>query len=295
MGDTFQRQGATAFLQDVWTEAVLNYAEVNYKLRNSITDFTSLTDGNVGEKVYVPTLGAETAINYTGIDGSSDDASVTFSNDTDGQVEINCNLQPAIGKRISNVVQVQASFDIFDGMARSMGQGIAKYIESAIKVYMATDTTNTAVNMSSSTTVTDAEYEAGVQSAMAILLGKDVPLDDGDLYLYCSPSMYTSLLKSDDFSHASLRGDSSNPNATGVIGSIYGANVVSSSLWDNGTLADGEVEGTLFHKTSMGCAFSIEPHVQAQENVAYLSTDLVASCCFGASVINGDLISNIAV
>ena len=76
---------------------------------------------------------------------------------------------------------------------------------------------------------------------------------------------------------------------------IYVAKGVSSSLWDNATLSANEVEGTLFHKTSTGIAYSIEPNVKAQENIAYLSTDLVASCCYGAGVINGDLIANIKV
>jgi len=110
MADTYQRQGATAFLQDIWSSAVLKYAEVNYKLRSSITDFTSMTSGQVGENIMVPTLSAETAVDYQ--QGGGTDASVTFTNDTDGQVTINCNQQPAVAKRISDIVAVQTSFDI---------------------------------------------------------------------------------------------------------------------------------------------------------------------------------------
>lgn len=294
MADTFQRQGATAFLQDLWTDAVLKYAEVNYKLRSSIMDFSSMTSGGVGENINVPTLSAETATNYTGIDGSSNDTGVTFTNDTDGQVTINCATQPAVAKRISDVVAVQSSFDVFDGFARSMGQAIARSVEDGIKAVMVADSTND-VQLGADTTITQAEYLAGFETAIEKLLTKDCPLDDGDLYLYCSPAMYSNLMKEDAFSHALNRGDATNPNVTGVLGMIYGAKVVSSSLWDNGTLANNEVEGTLFHKTSTGIAYSIEPNVKAQENIAYLSTDLVASCCYGASVINGDLIANIKV
>jgi hypothetical protein len=294
MADTSQRQGATSFLQDLWTGAVLKYAEVNYRLRNAVTDFTSLTNGGFGENINIPTLSSETAVDYTGIDGSSNDTAVTFTNDTDGQVTINCNKQPAVAKRISDIVATQSSFDIFDGMAKSMAQGVSKSVESGIKAVMVADTTND-VQLGADTSVTDAEYEVGVQGAIAKLLAKDCPLDDGGLYLYCSPAMYSSLLKSDDFSHANLRGDGMNPLSSGVIGTIYGAQVVASSLWDNATLSADEVEATLFHSSSTGVAFSIEPNVKAQENIAYLSTDLVASCCYGAGVINGDLISNIKV
>jgi len=292
MADTYQRQGATDFLQDLWSDAVLTYAEVNYKLRNSITDFTSMTQGGVGENIMVPTLGQETAEDYQ--QGGGTDASVTFTNDTDGQVTINCNQQPAVAKRIADIVAVQSSFSVFEGFARSMGQAISRSVENGIKAKMVADTSND-VQLGGDTSVADAEYEEGVQGAIASLLENDCPLDDGDLYLYCSPAMYTALLKSDDFSHASLRGDSANPNVTGVLGSIYGAKVVSSSLWANGSLSADDVEGTMFHKSSTGIAFSIEPNAKAQENIAYLSTDLVASCCYGSAVINGDLISNIKV
>ncbi len=292
MADTYQRQGATSFLQDLWTPAVLKYAEVNYKLRNSILDFSSMTAGAVGENINVPTLATETASDYQ--QGGGTDASVTFTNDTDGQVTINCNQQPAVAKRIADIVAVQSSFDVFDGFARSMGQAIARSVENGIKTKMVADTSND-VQLGADTTVTNAEYETGVQSAIESLLGNDCPLDDGELYLYCSPAMYSALLQSDSFSHALNRGDASNPVVTGVLGMIYGAKVVPSSLWDNGTLAADEVEGTLFHKNSTGIAFSIEPNAKAQENIAYLSTDLVASCCYGSSVINGNLISNIKV
>jgi hypothetical protein len=292
MANLIQRQGTTAFLQDLWTDAVLKYAEVNYKLRESITDFTSLTNGGFGENINVPTMAQETAVDYH--QGGGTDAEVTFSNNTDGQVEINCNQQPAIGKRIADIVAVQSSFDIFDGFAKSMGQGIARSVENGIKTKIVADTTND-VQLGTDTTVTDAEYLTGFESALNNLLKKDCPLDDGGLFLYCSPAMYSALLKDDSFSHALNRGDNMNPVVSGILGMIHGAWVVPSSLWDNATLTANEVEGSLFHKSSTGCAFSIEPNVKAQENVAYLSTDLVASCVYGASVINGDLISNIKV
>ena len=292
MADTYQRQGATAFLQDLWTDAVLKYAEVNYRLRASITDFTSLTSGGVGENILVPTLAQETAVDYQ--QGGGTDASVTFTNDTDGQVTINCNQQPAVAKRIADIVAVQSSFDVFDGFARSMGQAIARSVESGIKTKMVADSTND-VQLGADTSVTQAEYLAGFESALESLLGQDCHLDDGDLYLYCSPAMYSNLLKDDSFSHALNRGDSSNPVVTGVLGMIHGAKVIPSSLWDNATLTADEVEGTLLHRSSTGIAFSIEPNAKAQENIAYLSTDLVASCCYGSAVINGNLISNIKV
>ena len=292
MADTYQRQGATAFLQDLWTDAVLKYAEVNYKLRSSITDFSSMTGGKLGENIMVPTLASETASDYH--QGGGTDASVTFTNDTDGQVTINCNQQPAVAKRIADITAVQSSFDIFDGFARSMGQAIARSVESGIQTKMVADTTNN-VQLGADASVTDAEYEAGVSAGISALLENDCPLDDGDLYLYCSPAMYTALLNSDSFSHALNRGDASNPVVTGVLGMIFGAKVVPSSLWANATLTADEIEGTLFHKSSTGIAFSIEPNAKAQDNVAYLSTDLVASCVYGCSVINGNLISNILV
>jgi len=292
MADTYQRQGATDFLQDLWSDAVLTYAEVNYKLRNSITDFTSMTQGGVGENIMVPTLGQETAEDYQ--QGGGTDASVTFTNDTDGQVTINCNQQPAVAKRIADIVAVQSSFSVFDGFARSMGQAISRSVENGIRAKMVADSSND-VQLGADTTVTQAEYLTGFESALEKLLIKDCPLDDGGLYLYCSPAMYSQLLKDDSFSHALNRGDASNPVVTGVLGMIHGAKVVPSSLWDNATLVADDVEGTLFHSSSTGIAFSIEPNAKAQENIAYLSTDLVASCCYGSAVINGDLISNIKV
>lgn len=293
MADTYQRQGATAFLQDLWSDAVLKYAEVNYKLRASITDFTSMTAGGVGENIMVPTLGQETAVDYQ--QGGGTDASVTFTNDTDGQVTINCNQQPAVAKRIADIVAVQSSFDVFDGFARSMGQAIARSVELGIKTKMIADTSNTHIQLDAGTAPTDAEYVTGFESALNALLVKDCPLDDGGLYLYCSPAMYSALLKDESFTHALNRGDAQNPVVTGVLGMIHGAKVVPSSLWDNATLTANEVEATLFHSSSTGVAFSIEPNAKAQENIAYLSTDLVASCCYGSAVINGDLLCNIAV
>jgi nicotinamide riboside kinase len=71
---------------------------------------------------------------------------------------------------------------------------------------------------------------------------------------------------------------------------IYGAKVYANSAGAlEATGTDANKIGVLYHRNAMGCAFSIEPNVKAQENVAYLSTDLVASSCYGVSLLVNDL------
>ena len=274
---------ASGFLPTLWSEAVLKYTERNFRLRGLITDFSSLVSGS-GASVKVPMIGEETAA-----DAPTNSSALTFGSGTESIATIDCNLHPYEAKRIEDIASVQASSDLFDSYASSLGYAIAKKVDASIAAAMVDDTnvSTNDVTLAADATITEAELLTG----MAKLWAKGIDPADNNTFMFCSPLAYKSLMEIPAFAHATLRGDNANPVASGALGQIYGVPVYVSPDWADTGDATTEC-ATIFTRSSMGVAFSIEPRVQSQYKLEYIANDVVADCVFGVSVLDESHIVN---
>ena len=262
-----------AFIPEVWKDAILDYAEANFRIRNQVTNVSDIVSGDT---VHVPRISQETAA------AKSADTAVTYSAQTDGEVSISIDQHAYEAKRIEDIVRVQGSYDLFSLYAKSMGYALSKKIENHLALLIQTATAND-VTLSADNTFTTALVRSGLQK----MLDVNVDYTNGDTHFYASPAGYMSLMSLGEFSDFQERGPEANggagPNVTGQLGAIYGMPVYTSVDWDDdgGT---GDETASIFTKESVMFAMQMEPRVQSVYDIDHLATSVVADVLFGASL-----------
>ena len=262
---------AAVFIPEVWEEAILNYAERQFRIKNQVTNVSDVANGDT---VHVPRVTEETAATL------SSGSAVSFGANTDGEIQIAMNTHIVEGKRIGDLVRVQSSYDLFNLYSRSMGYAVAKKVEATLAALMQTVTAND-VTLGADNTFTTAKVREGLQK----LLDAGVDYTNGDTFFYTSPAGYMSLASLGEFSDYEKRGPEANGNAnvTGMVKKIYGMETIASTDWDDdgGT---GDETGTIFTKDSILYAERFPLRVQQSYNLEYLATELVVDQLIGAAL-----------
>jgi len=262
---------AANFIPEMWRDAILDYAERKFQLRNQVLDFSSMLAGG-GDILNIPKVTEETAAS------KSAGTAVTYTNNTDGVIQLAVDEHHYEAKRIEDIVRVQESADLFNAYAQSMGYALAKKVENYIALLMQGATGND-VALSSDNTFTTALIRSGLQK----LLDAGHDYTDGEHYFYCSPAAYMSLLSLGDFSEAQKRGDAENPNVSGRIINAYGLEVYASTDWDDDG-GSGDETATIFNRNSIYFAQQLAPRVQSSYDIDHLATSVVADVLFGAAL-----------
>lgn len=264
---------AANFIPEVWRDAILDYAERTFRLRNQVTDVSDAIEGDV---IHVPRVSEETAA------AKSADSAVSYTAQTDGETQVSMDQHHYEAKRIEDIVRVQSSYDLFNLYARSMGYGIAKKIENYLAVDILQAATANDVSLSSDNTFTSALVRTGLQK----LLDQGVDYTNGETYFYASPASYMSLMSLGEFSDFQERGPESSgvgPNISGNLGIIYGMPVYNSVDWDDDG-GSGDETATIFTKDSVLFGMNMEPRVQSAYDIDHLATSVVVDTLFGASL-----------
>ena len=261
---------AANFIPELWADAILDYAERKFSLKDKVTDVSSLLSGG-GDTLHIPRVDEETA------SAKSADTIVTYSANTDGKTDLSVDQHFYEAKRIEDIVRVQESADLFNMYAKSMGYALAKKVENYLALLIQTATAND-VTLTTDNEFLSSEIREGTQKLM------DIGVDyTSDTFLYCSPAAYNSLFALDEFSLANESGRAS-AHATGSQGSIMGMDAFYSVDWDDdgGT---GDETASIFTKDSVVFAMQIAPRVQSSYDIDYLATSVVADILFGASLV----------
>lgn len=259
------------FIPELWADAILDYAERKFSLKNKVTDLSSMLSSG-GDTLHIPRVDEESASSKTagGI--------VTYSANTDAKTDLSVDQHFYNAKRIDDIVKVQESADMFNMYAKSMGYALAKKVENYLAVDVIQSATANDVTLTTDNTFTSALIRSGTQKLM------DIGVDyTSDTYLYASPGAYNSLFALDEFSLANEAGRAS-AHATGSQGSIMGMDAFFSVDWDDdgGT---GDETASIFTKDSVIFAMQIAPRVQSSYDIDYLATSLVVDVLFGASLV----------
>ena len=263
---------AANFIPEMWRDAILDYAERKFQLRNQVLDFSSMLSGG-GDILHIPKVDQETAA------AKGADSAVTYSANTDGKVDLTVNQHHYEAKRIEDIVKVQESADLFNAYARSMGYALAKKVENYLAVTILQGATGNDTATATDNILLAAELRGGLEK----LLDQNYDYTDGETFLYTSPKVYMQLMGLGDFTQANLRGDSVNPISGGNLMQIYGMPVYASTDWSEAT-GTGEEIATVFNRNAVYFAQQIAPRVQSEYQVDYLATSVVADVLFGAAL-----------
>lgn len=201
------------FIPELWSSAILDYAERKFSLRNQVSDFSGMLAGG-GDTLHIPKVTEETA------SAKSADTAVTYSANTDGKIDLSVDQHHYEAKRIEDIVRVQESADLFNMYARSMGYAIAKKVEN----YIAVDTIQSATGNDTALSTDNQLTAALLRSGLVKLMDAGHDYTDGETYLYASPEVYSYLLGLDEFVHFDKRGDEAG-QVKGKVGEIGRAHV----------------------------------------------------------------------
>ena len=266
------RTTAANFIPEMWRDAILDYAERKFALRNQVLDFSSmLADG--GDILNIPKVTEETAA------AKGAGSAVTYTNNTDGVIQLNCTEHHYEAKRIEDIVRVQESADLFNAYAQSMGYALAKKVENYLAVDVLQEATGNDVTLGTDNDLSPAKLREGLQK----LLDAGFDYTDGDTFLYASPAAYMDIMSEGTFTEAQKRGDSANPIASGSVIEVYGMPVYASVDWDDDGTA-GDETATIFNRNSVYFAQQLAPRVQSAYDIDHLATSVVADVLFGAAL-----------
>ena len=263
---------AANFIPELWRDAILDYAERKFQIKNQVSDFSSMLAGG-GDILHIPKVTEETAA------AKSAGSAVTYTNNTDGKIDLTVDQHHYEAKRIEDIVKVQESADLFNAYARSMGYALAKKVENYLAVDVIQAATGNDVTLSADNTMTTALLRSGLQK----MLDAGHDYTDGDTWFYGSPAAYMSMLSLGDFAEAQKRGDGANPLVKGQVVMAYGMPVLASTDWDDdgGT---GDESASIFKRESIYFAQQISPRVQSAYDIDHLATSVVADVLFGAAL-----------
>ena len=263
---------AANFIPELWRDAILDYAERKFQIKNQVSDFSSMLSGG-GDILHIPKVTEETAAS------KSAGTAVTYTNNTDGKIDLTVDQHHYEAKRIEDIVKVQESADLFNAYARSMGYALAKKVENYLAVDVIQSATGNDVTLSADNTMTTALLRSGLQK----MLDAGHDYTDGDTWFYGSPAAYMSMLSLGDFAEAQKRGDGANPLVKGQVVMAYGMPVFASTDWDDdgGT---GDESASIFKRESIYFAQQIAPRVQSSYDIDHLATSVVADVLFGAAL-----------
>tara|TARA_B100001093_G_scaffold108594_1_gene100858 strand:+ start:986 stop:1858 length:873 start_codon:yes stop_codon:yes gene_type:complete len=262
---------AANFIPEMWRDAILDYAERKFVLRNQVQDFSSMLAGG-GDILNIPKVAEETAA------AKSAGSAVTYQNNTDGVIQLTVDQHHYEAKRIEDIVRVQESADLFNAYAQSMGYALAKKVENYIAALMQTASGND-VQLAADDTMTTALVRSGLEK----LLDAGYDYGDGNTFMYASPKAYMSLLGLGDFTESQKRGDDENPNVTGRLISAYGMELYPSTDWSEGGTSSTET-ASIFRSESIYFAQQVAPRVQSSYDIDHLATSVVADVLFGAAL-----------
>jgi len=265
---------AANFIPEMWKEAILDYAERKFQIKDQVTDLSGLLVGG-GDTLHIPRVDEETAAQ------KSAGTAVEYSANTDAKTDLVVNQHFYEAKRIEDIVRVQESADLFNMYAKSMGYALAKKVENYLAVSIIQAATANDTALATDNTLTAALLRSGLQKLIDI----GVDYTDGDTFLYCSPASYMYLLGLDEFVHFDKRGDVAG-QVRGKLGEVYGMPVFASTDWDDGGTT-GDETASIFTRDSVQFAMQIEPRVQSAYDIDHLATRVVADVLFGAVLTQG--------
>ena len=256
------------FLGEMWSDAVLEFAQKRMQLRNQITDFSALANGV--DRINIPQVKEDTKRD------KSADSAVTYDANTDTSRTIPLDQHIYEAKRIEDIANVQSNQSLFEVYASSMGYSLAKGVEAYLAGKIQGHTQNL-VTLATDDIILPAELRSGLE----LLLDQNFDYTDGDTFFYANPKAYMGLMGQGDFTESQKRGDAVNPIVSGNVMEIYGMPVYPSTDWSEGGV---NISGSVFKRESVYYAEQFGVRSQSAYDIDHLATSVVVDMLFGATL-----------
>lgn len=284
-GDLLDTTSLGGFIPDLWADSIYSFFFRGNKLRGTIDDYSALVK-NKGDSINIPAIlmqdaqdkGASTAVTWDTNKGSTPQAhDVTAVN-----LPITSHIYQA--EIFEDIATIQAQYELISKYAKAFGESLARKVETDIWAEL--DGLNTSVN-----TGTDNEFGS---TELELLLAQlyDLDIDPNQASLVVNHLMLADMFSSSSslanmFMRNDAFGQTSGRNGAhvseGAVGMIYGMDVYFSQAVGTGTTA---VCGAAYVKGACAFAASQDVRLQAQYDVDYLGTKVIADMIYGVKLLD---------
>tara|TARA_R100000773_G_C4217506_1_gene116012 strand:- start:820 stop:1899 length:1080 start_codon:yes stop_codon:yes gene_type:complete len=333
LGDTGVESSVQNFIPEVWGASIMDYMEKNLVFGALANDLSAMV-ANGGDKIHLPkhteltasdTYGGGTPAVETLIDSNLAFAK-TSAADGEYTLDINQAIHSAVA--ITDVAQMQSSYDVMNIYTEKLGYALAKktdqYIAQKLFESISFNYANGTAdgNQAGNTVELNTTHDStaittdGVANMNQAIYESDSNVSDFVMVL--TPQTYSSLFKLDQFAKYDGVGSSFGsevPLISGFAGKLGGVSIiVSNNFVDYGvgssTLASTSTPvgnfsangvsdesekllGFLIHKDALHIAYSrgMKARVQSDYHLASLSTRFVADSVYGC-LVTGSTASN---
>ena len=334
LGDTGVDSTLQNFVPEIWGASIMDYMEKSLVFGALANDLSGLV-ANGGDKIHLPKHTEITASDTYG--GSSVavetliDSPLAFDDSTAAEGEYTLDINQAIHSAIAitDVAQMQSSYDVMNIYTEKLGYALAKKVDQylaqklfesvAFNYANGTDDGAQAGNtiILNDTTATRTMTQTGITNMLSAIYSNDSSIEDFVMVL--TPGVYASLFSLDDFVRFDGVGNSFGsevPLVSGFVGKLGGVEVIvsnnfvhygagSTSLAASATpvgnfsanAIDDEHEnllGFLIHKDAMHIAYSrgMKARVQSDYHLSTLSTRFVADSVYGCLITGNTTAGN---
>ena len=263
-----------SFVPEMWTEGVRYYFQKNLILAGLATDWSSVVAGG-GDTVHIPKINEQSAA----AKAQHSAGAISWTNNTtdEGKDTINITNHHYSGLLIEDVARIQANDDLMSKYTMELGYALAKKIEVTVEAGMESAADNS-IEMNDGGDGKFGKVSLGL--IIKALASNDIDYLDGQTYIVLSPTSYSNLFATDDFTRADVIGDYQNKfsRITGFVGQLGGMPVYLSNVVGTASAA---TYGYVFHKSFSNIAFSQQPRMQDQYDIDYLGTKVVVDAIYG--------------
>jgi len=271
----FNTTTGAVFIPELWAEPIYKFFLANLKLRGSVDDYSALVKGS-GDTVHIPKIA---------MDGTNDKAlntEVTFSiSGTETKVSLSIDKHKYLANIFEDMATIQASSELVSKYAKMMGESLARGVEDDIWAEL--DGFQTGQDLAADNRVQPDDLEAVLNN----LYSQDI--DPNSCSMAVNNNILSDMLNpSGGIAQYFIRQDAVGDGSglrTGAVGLIYGMDVFYSRSISS-SLTDGTIVGAVY--PSEACVFAAQKDVrlQAQYDVGFLGTKVVADMIYGVKLID---------
>lgn len=258
------------FRPNLWTTDVMDFLQSALVLLPRIKHYDSEVSSK-GQTVEVPFVTASAA------NDKAANTQVTLTGTTFSKVTITIDKHKEKSYLVEDLLKVQSAYDLRSEFTKAAAYSIAEAIDTDILTELKSGSTNTA------------RGTFGVALADSVIRGAKLDLDQAkapqtDRTFAVDPYQYSELLGIDKFVRYDALG-TGKAIENGVMGHIYGFEVVMSQNIPFVDTTTDEHTGVAFHKDAMAIAHQMKPRTQGSYIQEYLGWLLTVDTVYGVKTL----------
>ena len=284
-GDLLDTTSLGGFIPDLWSDAIYSFFFRGNKLRGTVDDYSALVK-NKGDSINIPAILMQTAQAKAASTAVAWDTNKGSTPQVHDVTAVNLPITSHIyqAEIFEDIATIQAQYELISKYAKMFGESLARKVETDIWAELDGITTGILTGNDNEFGSTELElllaelYDLDIDPNQASLVVNHLMLAD---MFSSSSSLANMFMRNDAFGQASGRNGAH--VSEGAVGMIYGMDVYFSQAVGEGTT---DICGAAYVKGACAFAASQDVRLQAQYDVDYLGTKVIADMIYGVKLLD---------